>query len=112
MTAGEKDQTPDLIWLDRRGQRVRPMPPERRALWQEAMTLPPPPVPAEPIDHHRPVNLRVMGGVPKTAAPALEALCVQVRISGAGEVAAQAPQNVLVDLDGAPEGAPARDERL
>ena len=108
----EIQQPPHLVRLDRRRQRIRTMPPERPALRQEASALAAPAVAAEPINHHRPVDLGVVRAVAQPAAPAGEARCVEVGVPGPGEVSPQRRSTYSSSRMAAPEGAPARDERL
>src|ERR1700738_1204109 len=83
------------------------MPPESPTLRQEASALAAAAVPTEPVDHHRPIDLRVVCTMAQTAAPAGETRSVEVGIPGAGEIGSQAAQYVLVEPDGAPKGASA-----
>ena len=87
------------------------MAPERLALRQKASALATPAVPAEPINHHRPVDLGVVGAVAELATPALD-LGVEVEVASPYEIGPQAAQHVLVEPDGTPESAPTRDLRL
>jgi poly(3-hydroxybutyrate) depolymerase len=88
------------------------MAPERRALWQKASALATSAVSAEPIHHHRPVDLGVVRAVAKLAAPTLEALGVEVGATSLCEIGPQAVQYVFVEPDSTPESAPTCEVRL
>jgi hypothetical protein len=85
------------------------MAPERRSLREKALTLATSAVPAEPINHHRPVDLGVVGAVAELAAPTLEALGVEVAVARLCEIGPQATQHVLVNTDSTPECASTRE---
>jgi hypothetical protein len=107
--ADEVEQLPYLVSLNRCGQRVRSMAPKRLSFREKALTLATSAVPAEPINHHRPVDLGVMRTMVQLAAPTFKIFGIEVAVASLCEIGPQMVQHVLVNPDSTPECASTRD---